>query len=216
MTSASFSTHLPNQTVQGRGTSVHWDSVWTTLDPTSLPNPNLIASESHWRAFPLRKKFKHHEEKYPKDLGKPMKSGYFQRLSLFWHRTRFEHPVYFIYTFTGSRCKEILGTPDHEFINKYMLKVCEYEIYFFSCIQNVCTIFRCFPSQGSRKVRCEEWEESWVALTLSRSEPCVCLVISNLWVPLRGPLCSEPRLRLVVTQSLNPLGVKSIKKDTLL
>ena len=28
-------------------------------------------------------------------------------------------------------------------------------------------------------------------------EPCVCLVISDVWVPLGGPLCSEPRLGLV-------------------
>ena len=126
-----------------------------------------------------------------------MKSEYFPSLSLFWHRTRFEHLVYLIYTFTGSRSKELLGTLDREFINKYLLKICEYELFFFSYIQNVCTIFRCFPSQGSRKVRCEEWEEAWVALTLSGGEPCVCLVISNVWVPLGGPLCSEPGLGLV-------------------
>ena len=178
--------------------SSHWDSVWTTLDTNFSPDPNLTASKSHWRTFPLGKKSKLHEEKYyPKDLGEPMKSEYFPSLSLFWHRTRFEHLVYLIYTFTGSRSKELLGTLDREFINKYLLKICEYELFFFSYIQNVCTIFRCFPSQGSRKVRCEEWEEAWVALTLSGGEPCVCLVISNVWVPLGGPLCSEPGLGIV-------------------
>jgi len=84
VTSASSATVLPNQTVHGRWTSIHWDSVRTTLDPTSFPNPNLTASESHWRVFPLEKKIRLHEEKYyPKDLGEPMKSEYFQSLSLF-------------------------------------------------------------------------------------------------------------------------------------
>ena len=60
------------------------DSVQTTLDPTSFPIPNLIPSDHSGQHFLWGKNFKLHEKKYyPKDLGKPMKSEYFQSLSLF-------------------------------------------------------------------------------------------------------------------------------------
>ena len=90
--------------------SSHWASVWTTLDTNFSPDPNLTASKSHWRTFPLGKKSKLHEEKYyPKDLGEPKKYEYFTKSQLFWSRTRFEIPVYLFIHSQGQGATQFRG-----------------------------------------------------------------------------------------------------------
>jgi len=103
------------------------------FDSTSFPNPSLM-HQSHIGEHSFG-------EKNPNSMKRNIiqmtwvslrNLNILQSLSLFWCRTRFEHPVYLIYTFTGSRWQAILGILDHEFINKYMLKICEYALFFFS------------------------------------------------------------------------------------